>query len=323
MERNGLVGESPVMQRLYKAIQRIAMVPATVLIQGESGTGKELVAHALHANGPRRDHPFLTVNCSAVPETLFESEMFGHRRGAFTGAVQTQSGFVEASEGGTLFLDEISDLPVASQAKILRLLEQKTYQPLGGAPEKKANIRVLAATNQPLEPFVAQGRFRADLYYRLEACRIEVPPLRERADDIPLLADVFAVRAGIEMGKHVTGIDQAAMNALVCYAFPGNVRELRNMVECAVIHCDHEGFLGKGDFPETCRSRRIGSPSMPAAAAAATDWPLDTFNFRDVEIRLYRAALNRSDGNVSEAARLLGVDRSRLRRRLKTLAVMG
>ncbi len=314
-----MLGESPAMQRLFDEIRKIAAVPTTVLIQGESGTGKELVARALHDRGPRSDRPFLVFNCSAIPDTLFESEMFGHNRGAFTGAVTKQSGFVEAAAGGTLFLDEISELSQGSQAKILRLLEQKTYQSLGEANEKHADVRLLAATNQALEPFIEQDRFRADLYYRLNACRIEVPPLRERREDIPLLARYFAGRAATEMGKRVTGIDDAAVRELMRYQFPGNVRELRNMVECAVIHCEHGGLLRNDDFLETCRSRRMGPKTESAAPVASSPWPLDTFDFHEVETRLYRAALQRSNGNISATARLLGLDRSKLRRRLDKL----
>ncbi len=319
---NEMVGESPSMRRLFDEIRKIAAVPTTVLIQGESGTGKELVARALHREGPRAKHAFLVLNCSAIPDQLFESEMFGHQRGAFTGAVTNQSGYVASAAGGTLFLDEISELSVTSQAKILRLLEQKTYQSLGGSNEQQADVRLLAATNQALEPFVEQGRFRADLYYRLNACRIEVPPLRERTADIPLLARHFAKLAAREMGKHVTGIDDAAIRALASYTFPGNVRELRNMVECAMIHCEHDGLLHSDDFPATCRSRHIGLVAVPGGAGLnEADWPLDTLNFKDVEKRLYRAALKRAGDNVSAAARLLGLDRSRLRRRLQALGV--
>ncbi len=317
----GMVGESPAMRNLYDEIRKIAPVATTVLIQGESGTGKELVARALHENGPRRDRPFLVFNCSAIPDTLFESQMFGHQRGAFTGAVTRQSGFVEEAEGGTLFLDEISELSQGAQAKILRLMEQRTYQPLGHAQEKHADVRLLAATNRALEPFIDEGRFREDLYYRLNACRIEVPPLRERRDDIPLLARYFVRRAAAEMGKRLTGIEEDALRQLKRYRFPGNVRELRNMVECAVIHCEHDGSLRNDDFLETCRSRRTESCSESAAKSGNGQWPLDTFDLQEVETRLYRAALQRCEGNISAAARLVGVDRSKLRRRLKKLEI--
>ncbi len=320
---DNMLGESPAMHQLFDEIRKIAAVPTTVLIQGESGTGKELVARALHENGPRCDQPFMVFNCSAIPDTLFESEMFGHHRGAFTGAVSQQAGFVAAADGGTLFLDEISELSLGSQAKILRLMEQKTYQSLGKANEKHADVRLLAATNQPLESLIDQERFRADLYYRLNACRIDIPPLRERREDIPLLARYFARRAAVEMGKRVTGVDDHAVQILSGYSFPGNVRELRNMVECAVIHCEHDGLLRNDDFLESCRSRRMGfknEANKPVSDTVAA-WPLDTFDFQEVEKRLYKAALARSDGNISAAARLLGLDRSRLRRRLKALAI--
>ena len=310
--RNLILGESEAMQKVAQDVVDVAASNATVLILGESGTGKELVANAIHQASARRDEPFLTLNCPSIPEDLFESEMFGHRRGAFTGAVETRGGYVEAARGGTLFLDEIGDLPLKSQAKILRLLEQKTYLPIGEHAERAADVRVIAATNQSLEDLVADKKFREDLFYRLSVCTIAVPPLRQRKGDLPLLGLYFVLHFAGEMGKEIHGLDQDALQILASYDFPGNVRELRNVIESSIIRCKHPGLLTRDDLP----------PLSPGTAADETrSWPMDTLKLEDVEHRLYQEALNRTGRNVSAAARLLGLSRGKLRRRLAALGI--
>jgi transcriptional regulator with GAF, ATPase, and Fis domain len=315
-DRHVMIGQSDAMKAVAQQIVDVADSGATVLIVGESGTGKELVANAVHQSSSRREKPFLTLNCASIPEDLFESEMFGHRRGSFTGAVESRTGYVEAAEGGTLFLDEIGDLPLPSQAKILRLMEQKTYLPVGERQERGADLRILAATNQALDRLVKNKTFREDLYYRLCVCVIEIPPLRKRKEDIPLLALYFALQFASEMGKAIDGIDDDALQALCQCDFPGNVRELRNIVESSVIHCKHGGRLRKDDLPPL-----PGPAPADLPDGEGPGWPIATIKFEDVERRLYAEALNRTNDNVSAAARLLGLSRGKLRRRLSDLGI--
>jgi len=312
-----MLGRSEAMKRVADAIVDVAGSSATVLVTGESGTGKELVAAAIHSLSERKSKPFLILNCPSVPEELFESELFGHRRGAFTGAVETRAGYVEAAEGGTLFLDEIGDLPLRAQSKILRLLEQKAYAPIGEHAYRNADVRIVAATNQPLLERVRNKTFREDLYYRLNVCRIEVPPLRDRREDVPLLALYFTLLFASEMKKDIEGINDEALGALSHYSFPGNIRELRNMMESAVIRCRHNGLLTRQDtaIPED-------DPSTPAAGTdKAMAWPTESIRLTDVEKQLYIEALKRSAQNVSAAARLVGLSRSKLRRRMEALGI--
>lgn len=306
-----MVGQSEPMRRVAQEILAVADTTATILVLGESGTGKEVIANAIHQNSARRGGPFLAVNCSSIADNLFESEMFGHRRGAFTGAVETRTGYVEAADGGTLFMDEIGDLPIGSQAKILRLLEQKSYVRVGETTPRAADVRIVAATNQPLEELMRRKAFREDLYYRLSVCTIRLPPLRERREDIPLLADYFVFHFASELGKPIEGLSDDAMDALAHYPFPGNVRELRNIIESSVIRCRHDGLLRAGDLPLHAAPH--------AAPVTGPTWPLGSFRFEEVERTLYRAALEETGHNVSAAARLMGIDRSRLRRRMRAL----
>jgi len=309
-----MLARSEPMKKVAAQIVDVANSTATVLLLGESGTGKELVANAIHSTSSRKDKPFLILNCPSVPEDLFESEMFGHRRGSFTGAVETRGGYVEAAQGGTLFLDEIGDLPLKSQAKILRLLEQKTYLPVGENKERTADLRVIAATNQSLEHLVKDKKFREDLFYRLNVCTIRLPALKERPEDIPLLALYFALQFASEMARSIDGISDDALRALSAYNYPGNVRELRNIMESTVIHCKHTGMLTRDDLPDfiTAPSRRD---------ADSKQWPAGSIKFEDVERQLYQEALRRADNNVSAAARLLGLSRGKLRRRLGDLKI--
>lgn len=311
--KNVILGQSAGMKKVAEEIMDVADSSATVLIRGESGTGKELVANAIHLASSRRAKPFLVLNCPSVPEDLFESEVFGHKRGAFTGAIETTPGHLEAAAGGTLLFDEIGDLPLRSQAKILRLLEQKTYSPVGEHKERHADVRVIAATNRSLEQMIKEKHFREDLYYRLTVCAINIPPLRARKDDISMLALYFTLQFASEMGKSIDGIDEEALPALCAYDYPGNVRELRNIMESAVIHCKHSGALRKEDLPNL--ATRTGGEAMSAT------WGMDTIKFDDVERRLYKEAMERTGDNVSAAARLLGLTRSKLRRRMSALGL--
>ncbi len=306
-----LIGKSDKMKTVAQQIMDLADSNATVLITGESGTGKELVARALHTQSSRKNGPYLTANCPSIPEDLFESEMFGHRKGAFTGAIETRSGYVEAAGGGTLFLDEIGDLPLKSQAKILRLLEQRTFMPVGEHKEKTADVRIVAATNQPLEQLVKEKHFREDLYYRLKVATIELPPLRERPSDIPIIALYYTLKLSAEMGRKAEGLADSAIAALQSYSFPGNVRELRNAIESAVIHFRKSGMIEAEDLPALSGS--------PVSDQEEPDWRSGSLKFTDVEKELYEEAMSRTNDNVSAAARMLGLSRGKLRRRLEAL----
>jgi len=260
-EFSNILGRSDPMQHVFATIQTVAATNSTVLIAGESGTGKELVARAVHFNSLRRDRPFVAVNCGAVPETLLESELFGHVRGAFTGALTNKKGLVEAAEGGTIFLDEIGEMAPPMQVKLLRVLQDHRFRRLGGTEEQQADVRVIAATNQDLPKTVAEGRFREDLYYRLNVLSIKLPPLRDRVEDIPLLAEHFLEHFVTQMGKRVRTISAEAMQLLQAHAWPGNVRELQNAIERAVALEQTEAIL-----PETLPDevRNSAGPKGPA-----------------------------------------------------------
>lgn len=311
---NVMIGESAIIRKVIRDIVDLANSNANVLIIGESGTGKELAARAIHSSSPRCSEPFITINCPSIPVELFESEIFGHRKGSFTGAIETRLGYIEAAEGGTLFLDEIGDLPAKVQPKILRLLEQKTYTPVGEHNEKPANIRIIAATNQPLEDLVKSKTFREDLYYRLKVCFLEIPPLRKRKDDIPLLSLFFTLHFASEMNKNIDGIEDDTLQFIMEYDYPGNVRELRNIIESSVIHCKHTGWLKRQDIQ--------GIPEQGTIPSSPIDTPKGaSLKFTDVERQLYEETLNRTDNNVSAAARILGLSRGKLRRRMESLDI--
>jgi DNA-binding NtrC family response regulator len=308
-----LVGESPAIEEIKSQVARIAPVDVTVLITGESGTGKELAARALHEASTRSAAPFVPVNCASIPGDLFESEMFGHRRGAFTGAVDAGKGFVNAAEGGTLFLDEIGDLPSGSQAKILRLLEQKTYTSVGDPSERTADVRIIAATNQNLNALVQQGKFRQDLYYRLAVCQLEMPPLRDHKSDIPAMALYFTLQAASSMGRVTECLAVETVRRLMDYSYPGNVRELRNVIERSVIFADHCTELLPEHLP-------LLQPPPSVVPPQSKDLPEETeLNMAVAERKLYAEALSRTGNNVSAAARMLGISRGKLRRRLAAL----
>jgi two-component system response regulator PilR (NtrC family) len=303
-----IVGGSPPMKRVFDLIRSIAPTSSTVLVNGESGTGKELVAKAIHALSPRRDSAFVSVNCAALPENLLESELFGHMKGAFTDAHQTKKGLFETAHRGTLMLDEVGEMPVSMQVKLLRALQEKRVRRVGATEEVEVDVRVIAATNRPLESMVRERRFREDLFYRLNVIPINVPPLRDRREDIPLLAEHFLREFAREMGKGVTAFAPEALDKLMSYGWPGNVRELENVVERAVA-LESSPSIRVEQLPE----------ALLDPAAGANDRPILTEGFSlddhlsSVEAGLLRHALDRAAGDRGLAARLLGITPRSLR----------
>ncbi len=309
-----VVGKSPSMQRVMELVERIALTKTTVLITGESGTGKERIARAIHDHSERASQPFLVVNCGALPENLMESELFGHEKGAFTGAAQRSAGMFREAEGGTLFLDEVGELPLALQVKLLRVLQERRVRPVGAAQEVPVDVRVLAATNRNVEADVEGGRFRQDLYYRLNVIRVELPPLRDRREDVPTLAERFVKRFSLEMGKTVSGFTPDALRALAGYDFPGNVRELENVIERAVALAG-SSRIGLGDLPPGI-SGVAGSVGPRLLELPPDGCQLDEV-MNEVERRLLLEALERSGGVRTAAAKLLGISFRSLRYRLE------
>jgi two-component system, NtrC family, response regulator AtoC len=309
-----IVGGSAVMEQVRSMISRLASSDTTtVLIEGESGSGKEVVARAIHFQSGRADRPIMQVNCAALPEHLLESELFGHERGAFTDAHTQKRGLFESAEGGSVMLDEIGDLPPGGQAKLLRLLENKTFRRVGGVQELRADVRVIAATNVNLEERVSEGRFRADLFFRLNVVRIVVPPLREHVDDVPTLAAHFIARFNQEMKRQVKGISPGAVEMLKAYHWPGNVRELRNVMERAfILHAGTDEIRPEHLTPELRRTAPPKRQDKIVPQITEQGLVLD-----DVERKLIAEAMERASGNQSKAARLLGVSRDTLRYRLK------
>jgi two-component system response regulator PilR (NtrC family) len=312
-DRDDVLGTSPEMARISELIDKIASARTTVLITGESGTGKERVARLLHDKSDRAGKPFIVVNCGALPEALMESELFGHEKGAFTGASGRSLGLFREADGGTLLLDEVGELPMALQVKLLRVLQERKVRAVGGANEVAVDVRVLAATNRDVEADVRDGKFRQDLYYRLNVIRIQLPPLRERPGDVSRLAERFVKRFAAELGKDVRGLTADAMRALDGYGFPGNVRELENVMERAVALASGPA-IGLGDLPGTVS----GLAAQPAPLLA--DLPPEGCNLDDVigevERRLILQALARSGGVRKAAAKLLGVTFRSFRYRL-------
>ena len=308
-----IVAASPAMIQVLEIVERAAEFKATVLLQGESGSGKEVLARALHSQSPRRDEAFVAINCAAIPENLLESELFGHAKGAFTGADRARRGLFAEADGGTIFLDEIGELPLPLQAKLLRVLQEEEVRAVGESKPRRVDVRVLAATARDLEVEVAAGRFREDLFYRLDVVRVKVPPLRERREDIPLLVDHFLGRTRESLGKSVRSIDDDALDRLVGYAWPGNVRELENVLERAVILCRGDR-LTLADLPPNLTAvpaeRRTGSRDLSLRRAR-----------RAVEARLIEEALEATGGNRTHAARLLGISHRALLYKLKEYGV--
>jgi two-component system response regulator HydG len=310
-----IIGRSRVMLELLDTVALVAPTEATVLITGESGTGKELIASAIHSNSPRRQKPFIQINCAAITETLLESELFGHERGAFTGADRRREGRFRLAHGGSIFLDEISEMSVAMQAKLLRVLQEKKIQRVGGEEVLEVDVRVMAATNKDLKKEIESGIFREDLYYRLNVVTLATPSLRERREDIPLLAQHFLDTFADKNRKQIKGFTPQAMDRLVRYDWPGNVRELMNAVERGVILCRGE-YIAEKDFPLSISEvelseSELGRESLPA------DLPLE-----EVEKVTILNTLESAGGNKSEAARRLGITRRTLHKKLKKYGVM-
>ncbi|MDH5201881.1 MAG: sigma-54 dependent transcriptional regulator [Nitrospirota bacterium] len=295
----GIVGSSKKMQEAIEIMNKVSSSHATVLILGESGTGKELIARAMHYNSPRRAKPFTAVNCAAIPENLIESELFGHEPGAFTGATSRNIGLFESTNGGTIFLDEIGDLPLLTQSKILRVLQDKEIRRIGGRENIKIDVRILSATNKDLEKELVKKNFREDLYYRLKVITIKLPPLRERKEDIPELVTFFINKYNHEFGKRIKGIEENAMKALIEYHWPGNIRQLESVVERAVLICE----------AHTIHLKDINSELRFFQRESILDFDLpdEGMNFEEMEKELLRKAMAKANNVAAKAARLLGM----------------
>jgi len=308
----GIIGESGRMQEVLSLVGRVASSDATVLIRGESGTGKELIAKAIHYASPRAAGPLVRVNCAALPENLLESELFGHEKGAFTGAVASRKGRFEVADGGSLFLDEIGDLPLHLQVKLLRVLQEREIERVGSSRPISVDVRVLAATHRDLEALMRAGQFRDDLYYRINVVTVSLPPLRERREDIPLLVDHFLSTFTAKNGKAIRGLTREARDALLRYDYPGNVRELENLVERAVV-LTRDDVIGLGDLPlglAEAAPEPGDAPGLPAAVEG-------------LERRLIREALARAGGVQTAAAELLGISERVLRYKLRKYGLTG
>jgi DNA-binding NtrC family response regulator len=312
-----VIGQSPAMAQVFELVKKAARSEANILILGESGTGKELIARAVHANSPRAAHPFVPVDCASLPENLLESELFGHEKGAFTGAVRAKPGLMETADGGTLFLDEIGELPLALQSKLLRALQERQIRRVGGTALVDVNVRVVSATNRNIREALAKNEFREELYYRINVIEIRLPPLRERAGDVPLLVHAFRKRYG--QGR-VTGCEEAAMSALETYRWPGNVRELQNVIERACALADGE-TITRDDLPEHVvhggRDAAAASPALADARLAAGALPLKEAKDQwmgVLEASYLRDLLARHHGNISAAAKDAGIDRKTFHR---------
>jgi len=308
---HGMIGETGEVQRIFDQIRLIAPTKVTILVDGESGTGKEVLARAIHQASPRSRKPFVAVHCAALPENLLESELFGHERGAFTGAIARKPGRFEQADGGTIFLDEVGEIPLAMQVKLLRVLEAREIQRVGGTETIKVDVRVIAATNRELSEEVAEGRFREDLYYRLNVVQITLPPLRARRADIALLSRHFLNELATEHGRQAPELTREAMEVLQAYHWPGNIRELRNVMENTFV------FL---------RSNQITPSELPDSVKGSS-LPLETIQFplgiplEEVETKYLKAMLQLADGNRTRASELLGISRRTLQRRIKELGL--
>ena len=336
-----LVGDSPAIRQIYAVVEKVADTPSTVLITGESGTGKELVARALHDNSSRRTGPFIKINCAAIPKTLMESELFGYEKGAFTGAVGSKPGRFELAHGGTLFLDEIGEIPVEMQVKLLRVLQESEFERVGGIKTIKVDVRLLTATNRDLAAEIASGGFRDDLFYRLNVVPIHLPALRERRQDIPMLVDHFIARFNERLKKQITGADPEAVERLVAHNWPGNIRELENVIERTILFCEGPRIQLE-DLPREFGGGTVSSsqPDLVAAAAAvpapASPAPSaappvgeEVGSLKEavrveterVERDLIQRALDETGGNVTQAARKLQISRKSLQTKMKELGL--
>jgi two-component system response regulator HydG len=302
---SSIIGTSPTMKKLFDTLAMAAPTEATVLLLGESGTGKELVANAVHQNSPRKDKPYVKVNCAALPETLLESELFGHEKGAFTGAIDKKKGRFERADGGTLFLDEIGEMSPPTQTKILRVLQEREFEAVGGTKTIKVDVRIIAATNKDLADEVKRGKFREDLYYRLNVVPITIPPLRERTEDIPLLAEHFLRIYSEKNKRNITGFGPGVMDAFIAYSWPGNVRELENIVERTVI-MSREDTITLKDLPPVFAGPQGDGDRTPPPTS-----------LRDVERETILKTLRQTGGNRTHAAQILGITRKTLQNKIK------
>lgn len=326
--RFGIIGRSPALEEVFVTIEKVAASPSTVLITGESGTGKELVAAALHKHSPRKDKPFIKINCAAIPRDLIESELFGYERGAFTGAVGSKPGRFELADEGTLFLDEIGTIGMEMQVKLLRALQESEFERVGGVTTTSVNVRLVAATNANLEADAAAGRFREDLYYRLNVVPIALPPLRERRDDIPLLVKYFLDKYNARLGKQVERLSDEAMDRLAVYGWPGNIRELENVMERGVLFAEGE-VLSLDELPNALRDSEPGSASRPPRESqdlprSGPVGPLKEIvkaHTETLEKDLITRALEETGGNVTKAARKLEISRKSLQNKMKELGL--
>jgi DNA-binding NtrC family response regulator len=346
----GMIGDGEQMRSVREIVRTAAASPSTVLITGESGTGKELVARALHVGSDRRAAPFIRVNCAAIPAGLVESELFGHERGAFTGAISSRAGRFELADGGTLFLDEVSEIPLEIQVKLLRAIQESEFERVGGVKTVRVHVRLIAASNRNLEADIKSGRFREDLYYRLNVVPISLPALRERIDDLPVLIEHFVTRCNERLGKHITGFSDTAIETLRRYRWPGNIRELENLVERMVLFASGavidtaalpDAFVegeplpaadegGEVD-PATARAPAIVSPGPPRGDDRLLRLPMSSLGLdlkeavragsRLVEEALITEALAQTQGNVTRSARLLGISRRSLQSKMKELGL--
>jgi two-component system response regulator AtoC len=325
--RFGLIGDSGEMHAIYDVIAKVADTPTTVLITGESGTGKELVAKALHEGSSRAGGPFIKINCAAIPKTLMESELFGYEKGAFTGATNSKPGRFELADGGTLFLDEIGEIPVEMQVKLLRAIQESEFERVGGIKTLKVDVRLITATNRDLEQEIARGNFREDLYYRLNVVPLQVPPLRRRRGDIPLLVTHVIKKFNERLKKSVTGIDEDALAALEAHPWPGNIRELENVLERTILFCQGDR-IGRADLPRELGGGQAepepsASPSAPMSpedsdgAAAGSLKEMVRAETSRVERELIAKALDETSGNVTQAAKLLKISRKSLQMKMK------
>jgi PAS domain S-box-containing protein len=307
-----IIGKSEAFQKIFAILPDVAESDSTVLIEGPSGSGKELLARAIHNLSHRRKEPYVVVNCGTLPPTLFESELFGYKPGAFTDAKSDKRGRIAMAEGGTIFFDEIGDLPLETQGKLLRVLQEREYEPLGGVTTMRANVRVVVATNEKLTELVSRGAFRDDLYFRLAVVRLTIPPLRERRSDIPFLIEHFIERYNARRNKHIEGVTPEVMEILMRHDFPGNVRELENVIEYGFVLC-HNTFINICHLPEDLRSA--------SAARAAGCEELRGSPLRRAEVDAIRETLQKAHGHVGEAAAALGISRTTLWRKMQKYGV--
>ena len=323
-ELSKIIGSSKEIKEVIKGIQTVLESDVPVVIQGETGTGKELVAKAIHYRGPRRKHTFCAINCAAIPENLLESELMGHEKGAFTGAVQQHIGKLERSNMGTLFLDEITEMPQVMQTKILRVIEEQVFERVGGNKPVKTNVRFISACNKDMLSEISSNNFREDLYYRINVFKIYIPPLRERISDIQELVDVFVKRYGTLSGKEINKLDNSVMDKLTSYSWPGNIRQLQNSIRRAILITTNDTLLPEHfDFPDIgendlrmVESLESGLSNLEAALRRGDVLPLS-----EVEEIFIRRALNATNGNISAAAEKLGVGRSTVYRKMQELGI--